>query len=266
MWIRLGAVLALPLLLAGCGDGTSGATGATGATVPDLDGTSWIATSVVEHGQPRPVVPGTEIRVDFADGHVSVSGGCNGMGGSYHLSEASELRTGALSGTLMACDQARMDQDTWLSGTVFAAPLVASVDGDTLTLQRPGLTLTMQDRSVASPDEPLVDTHWQLDGVRAGSATSSVPAGQQPTLQIAGGGAVTVDTGCNTGHGSATVNGATITFGPLATTRKACADPAARRTEAAVLAVLNGPVTWSITEQTLTLTQGDRGLVYRAAP
>jgi len=46
----------------------------------------------------------------------------------------------------------------------------------------------------------------------------------------------------------------------------ACADPAARRTEEAVLAVLDGAVTSSITEQTLTLTKGDRGLVYKAAP
>jgi len=266
MWIRLGVVLALPIVLAGCGDGSSGGSGATARTVPDLDGTSWIATSIVERGAPRPVAPGTEIRLDFADGHVSISGGCNGMGGSYHLSEASELRTGTLSGTLMACDQARMDQDTWLSGTVFAAPLVASVSGDTLSLERPGLTLTLRDRSVVSPDAPLVDTHWQLDGIRTGDATSSVPPGPPPTLQITGGGAVAVTTGCNTGRGTATVSGTTITFGPLATTRKACADPAARRTEEAVLAVLDGAVTSSITEQALTLTKGDRGLVYKAAP
>src|SRR3954447_1455593 len=179
MWIRLGVVLALPLLLASCGDGSSSG-GATGRTVPDLDGTSWVVTSVEEHGAPRALVPGTEIRVDFSDGHVSISGGCNGMGGSYHLSEASELRTGSLTGTLMACDQARMDQDTWLSGTVFASPLVASVIDDTLTLERPGLTLTLRDRGVVSPDAPLVDTHWQLDGIRTGDATSSVPPGHPP--------------------------------------------------------------------------------------
>ena len=46
----------------------------------------------------------------------------------------------------------------------------------------------------------------------------------------------------------------------------ACPDHAARATESAVLAVLDGAVEWSITEKTLTLTRGDRGLVYKAAP
>jgi heat shock protein HslJ len=264
MWIRLGAVLVLPLVLAGCGDRASGA--ASGRTVPDLDGTSWVATSIVEHGQPREIAPGTEIRVDFADGHVSISGGCNGMSSSYHLTEESELRTGALAGTLMACEQPRMDQDSWLSGTAFASPLVASVEGDTLTLERDGLEMTLQDRSVVSPDASLVDTHWQLDGIRTADAVSSVPTGVTSTLLVGAGGAVTVDAGCNTGHGSATVTDTTITFGPLATTRKACADHAAQQTENAVLAVLDGEVAWSITEQRLTLTKGDQGLVYRAAP
>jgi heat shock protein HslJ len=267
MGIRLGVVLALPLLLTACGsEGGGSGSGATGRTVPDLDGTSWIATTITENGAPRALAAGTELRVDFNEGNISVSGGCNGMGGNYSLSSEAELTAGPLAGTMMACDQPRMDQDAWLSGTVFAGPLTASVDGDTLTLSRSGLELVLTDRSVASPDAPLVDTSWQLDGLRSGDTVSSVPAGLTPVLTIGAGGAVSLNTGCNSGRGTVTVTGETITFGPVMTTKMACADDAGRQTEAAVLAVLDGDVTWSITEKTLTLTKGDQGLVYRAAP
>jgi len=268
MGIRLGVVLALPLLLvAACGDIGADAPKVAGRTVPDLDGTSWIATKVTEKGRPRPLVAGSELRVDFADGSISINAGCNEMGGGYTLSDESELSTGTLAGTEMACAQPLMDQDTWLSGTVFAAPLTASVDGDTLTLSREGLELVLADRAVASPDLLLEGTPWQLDGIRSGDSMSSVPAGAHvATLTVASDGTVSLNTGCNGGRSTATVSGSTITFGPVMTTKMACADKAGRDTEAAVLGVLDGAVEWSISEKTLTLTQGGRGLVYRAVP
>jgi heat shock protein HslJ len=266
MGIRLGVVLALPLLLVGCGEGDGTDPRTVGRTVPALDGTSWIATSVTENGQPRALVPGSELRIDFTEGDISINAGCNGMGGSYTLSEEAELRAGTLSGTMMACDQPLMDQDRWLSDTVFGAPLVASVEGDTLTLSREGLELVLTDRAVASPDVLLVGTGWQLDGIRSGNAVSGVPAGSAtPTFMLAADGTVTLHTGCNGGRSTATVSGSTITFAPVTTTKTACADKAGRQTEAAILAVLDGAVEWSISEKTLTLTKGDQGLVYRAA-
>jgi heat shock protein HslJ len=267
MGIRLGVVLAVPLLLlAGCGDGGSGDPGTTGRSVPDLDGTSWIATSVKEAGRPRALVAGSELRVAFADGSISVNAGCNGMGGSYRLSADSELSVGPLAGTEMACDQPLMDQDAWLSGTVFASPLTAAVEGDTLTLSREGLAIMLTTRSVVSPDALLEGTSWQLDGIRSGDSMSSVPAGTEiPTLVVAADGSVTLSTGCNGGRSTATVSGPTITFGPVMTTKKACADRAGRDTESAVLAVLDGAVEWSVSEKYLILTKGDRGLTYRAS-
>jgi heat shock protein HslJ len=44
----------------------------------------------------------------------------------------------------------------------------------------------------------------------------------------------------------------------------ACADDAGQQTETAVLAMLDGAVTWAIIEKNLTLTKGDSGLTYRA--
>lgn len=266
--MRVGVALALPLLLiaGGCGDGGSDS-GPVGRSVPDLDGTSWIANSVTEQGQPHALVEGTQLRVEFKDGKISVNAGCNAMGGTYTLSDEAELRTGSLSSTAMGCEQPLMDQDQWISGTVFAKPLVASVRADTLMLSRDGLEVVLTDRALIAPNALLERTSWQLKGIRSGDSISSVPTvATVPTFTLAADGTVTLQTGCNPGTAMATVSGSTITFGPVTATKKACADRAGRETEAAVLAVLDGAVEWSITEKTLTLTKGDRGLIYQAAP
>ena len=262
MGIRLGVVLTL-LVLAGCGDDGSSR---TGRPTLDLDGTSWIATRVTENGADRPLVPGTSVRVEFSHGAIDVDTGCNNLGGDYTLT-GDRLGFGQLTGTLMGCDQPRTEQEAWLRQTVLAAPLTATRAGDTLTLSRAGLEIVLTDRRIASPDAPLQGTAWQLDGISDGDAISSVPQGvRRPTLTIAQDGTVTLHTGCNSGGSTATVAGSTITLGPVVTTKMACADEAGQQTERSVLAVLDGSVTWSVREHTLTLTKGDHGLVYRVAP
>ena len=69
-------------------------------------------------------------------------------------------------------------------------------------------------------------------------------------------------TGCNTGSGSYTVEGAEITFGPLATTRIAC-EGDSQVVEQAMLTVLTGTATFEIEGDVLTLTNGTDGLVLR---
>ena len=79
-------------------------------------------------------------------------------------------------------------------------------------------------------------------------------------------GSVALDTGCNTGRGSYTVDGDTVTFGPIATTRMACVDANGQQVEQAVLTVVTGAATTAIDGPVLTLTNGADGLQLRAAP
>ena len=97
-------------------------------------------------------------------------------------------------------------------------------------------------------------------------STSVALEQSKPTLIIGDDGAVSGSTGCNRITGRAAVSGspAVIEFGPLATTKMACA-PEVNEIEQAVLRVLNGTVQTSIDADELKLSGTDgNGLVLRA--
>lgn len=163
--------------------------------------------------------------------------------------------------TEMGCEEPLMAQDQWLAAFLPGAQL--RLDGDTLTLAKDGVTLTLTDRAVAEPDRPLLGTRWVVESLVSGGAVSSVPAGVTASLTFSDGG-VDVEAGCNRGGGSTQVSDTTITFGPIRITRMACPEPA-MSVENAVLAALSGEVVYGIEADTLLL-EGNGGLVLRAMP
>ena len=182
------------------------------------------------------------------------------IGGSYEL-VGGHLATGEMAMTDMGCATALMEQDTWLSGFVSGATV--GLDGSTLTLRNGAVTMTLTDREVADPDRPLEGTRWVVDGIVSGDAVSSIPAGVAATLTITDG-QLQVETGCNRGHATVRVAGATLTVGPLALTKMACG-PNATAVERAIVTVLSGTVDVAIDADVLRLTSGREGLTLRAA-
>jgi heat shock protein HslJ len=201
--------------------------------------------------------------MSFDNGTLRASAGCNSIGGTYTIAN-SVLNGGEnFSSTMMGCDPDLMTQDAWLAGFLGAAPAL-SLDGDVLTMTAKGATLTLGP-SAATPSRPLVGTTWTLETMTEREAASSVPADvEAPTLRIDADGQAAVTTGCNTGGAAVVVNDASLTFGPMRLTKVACkGEPQA--VETAVLAVLDGDVTFAIEGAQLTLTKATQGLVYRAA-
>lgn len=228
-----------------------------GAAAAGLDGRTFLSTDITG----RTLVPGSQVRLTFGDGQVSANGGCNSMSGAYTIVNGM-LIAGQLATTEMACDPALMAQDRWLAELLGGAGVTLA--GDTLTLERAGVVLTLIDREVADPDRPLEGTRWVVDGIVAGDAVSSVPAGVTASITIADG-RVSVEAGCNSGGGTVDVADDTITVGPIALTEMACA-PAAMAVEQAVVAALTGQVAYTIEAGVLTLDAGVAGLVLRASP
>lgn len=65
--------------------------------------------------------PRSSLRLRFAGHRLAVSGGCNGMGGTYALRDG-VLTTGEMASTLMACDPPLMEADAEIA-RLFSTPL-----------------------------------------------------------------------------------------------------------------------------------------------
>lgn len=122
------AVVAGGLALAGCGGGGT-----------DLGGATYASTESRGHD----LVPASRVTLTFTDGRISANAGCNTLNGAASWEgDTLEVR-GSLASTMMACEDALMAQDTWLSEFLSSSPELA-VEGDELVLgdATTGLTLT----------------------------------------------------------------------------------------------------------------------------
>ncbi len=242
------ALLALAgLTIAACGsDNDSGADATDAPTASELSGRGFVSTDVTGYD----LVDGSEITMNFLDDAVSVNAGCNTMNGGYEITDG-EFVAEQFAMTMMACDDALMAQDTWLSEFLASSPTV-SLDGSTLSFSGDEVTITLDEIEPAG----LVGTTWIVSGTVANEAVTMGIADSEASMTIADDGTVEVSTSCNSGSGSVEITDTTLTFGPIATTMMAC-DEERTRLEASILSVLQGEVTYEITGDTLSLRSGD---------
>jgi heat shock protein HslJ len=224
-----------------------------------LQGRTFLSTSVTDGGQPRSLVAGTVIRLTFgSDGNLGASAGCNMFGATYKV-DGGVLRVEGGAMTEMGCDADRMDQDQWVFAFLTSGPTV-SLTGNDLVLRSAEVVIRLVDREIAEPDLALVGPTWTVVSIVSGDAVSSVPAGAVATLVIGADGRFALEAGCNSGGGTYTVDGASIRFTDIATTKKAC-QGAAGDLETAVLGVLRAEsLTFAIDASTLSLRAGSVGL------
>jgi heat shock protein HslJ len=105
----------------------------------DLGGRSFTSTQVRGHD----LVPGSAVTLTFEDGRISARAGCNTLnGGASWDGDTLEVEE-PMATTMMACEEALMGQDQWLSSFLTSSPAL-EVDGRTLTLgdDTTGMTLT----------------------------------------------------------------------------------------------------------------------------
>ena len=104
-------------------------------TLGGLAGT-WNLVSYGASGAQTPILPGTTITLTFAPEGVSGSGGCNQYNGGFSI-ENTLLTIGPLSTTMMACEEAVMNQETaYLSALQSANGFM--INGDQLQIAYDG--------------------------------------------------------------------------------------------------------------------------------
>lgn len=204
----------------------------------DLSNTHWTLVSI--SGQP--VHTGSSVTLLFgADGHVGGSAGCNTYGGEYTLT-GSTLTVGELVSTLMACEESIMQQESAYLAALQSAVSVEQVNGQLVVAYGEGQQL------VFAPALTLENTGWTLVSING----EPVVSGTAITLGLDGKGGVAGSAGCNSYSGSYTIDGETLTFGPLVTTRMACPE-AIMQQETAYLSALEGGAAYTIANGRLTL-------------
>jgi len=264
----LAALVLVTATLSGCGHETvAQSVGEPGRPAPTGE---WLSTSVTAGGKPKTLVSGTRISLAFADGQIRADGGCNTMSGPVRF-DGGVLIVDQLAQTDMGCLDGRNEQDQFVAGLLAARP-VYSYDGSRLELRTADTDVVFGPKAQVRPAAPLEGTRWAVTHLTQGppptasadpnSAVSARPAPSDAYLQFAEG-KLTGSDGCNSLFGDVTITGSQITFGPIATTKKAC--PGISGTDK-LRAVLTGAVGWHIDDNVLTLTNADGSGLQLQAP
>ena len=259
------SVLAL-LTLAACGTESGSGSGSgsgngdgSGTVRTDLPVTDvrWSVESLTVGGKRSTAPAGAHVEID-PKGRATGNLGCNHYTADARI-DGDTVTLGPGTTTEMACEKDVQDFENALSRAL-SGPLDAAVVNKTLTLTTAdGDTITL----TSQPPAPLTGTTWTVTTLTEGETATSLPADTRdkaPRLTFGKDGTVEGNLGCNSFHGKATVAGSSISFGPLASTRKMCAQ-AEMDVERSMLAVLRGKTAYAIDHHALSLTaENGKGL------
>jgi heat shock protein HslJ/tRNA A37 threonylcarbamoyladenosine synthetase subunit TsaC/SUA5/YrdC len=247
-------------------------------------GKSYLSTAVVEDGEPKDLLPGTRIHLEFARVPSKNEGsprvwdiigahiGGNDLGAGAAAGELltdGRLSIDGLGGTQVGYQPPLRDQEEWLKTFLTSKPSWR-LNGDELSLSSGSTTITLLDRKVAEPDFPLDGIGWGVvttitnadfheAGRPAAPAWSTGPAWIRfDGVRVSGW------TGCNEFSGTVSRNNTELNFTDITITDRACT-PEATRLQAAILAVLGPKVSYTIDyNRLILLARSGRGLDLRA--
>jgi heat shock protein HslJ len=252
-------VMMLALPLAACASSNdSGSGGAASAPAPSLADTAWDLAQYAPAGKSEltPVPDGVKATAEFTTDQISGSSGCNRFSGGY-TADGNTIDIGPLASTAMACvGQAMAVEADYLARLDEAATF--SIGDGTMTLSDKAGQVVLS-YTVAVP-VTLTGTNWSATGINTGTgAVSSLVAGTTVTAVFGDDGTLSGKAGCNTYNGTYEVSGTSMTIGPLATTRMACA-PDVSKQEANYLEALGRVTTYSIRGDQLELRDDEGAL------
>jgi heat shock protein HslJ len=257
---RLGAgVLALSLVLvaAACGDDDSDAGPGSSATPRRLERDQWVLSDATDLGAPT---EGVTVTADFARGRVRGTSGCNTYDAPFSVDgDSMEIGSDIVS-TKRACDA---DATAVESAYLARLPRVRSyrISGTTLTLKgSDGDPLLVFG---GSSGQNAIEGRWDVTSFFTGDAIESVAPGSALTV-IFEAGALSGDSGCNSYRAGYEISGDEITITPIASTLRACAEPAHQTQEQQYLSALQNAVSFRATPDELTLFRDDGGIAVTA--
>ena len=187
---------------------------------PALSGTAWVLSALP--GRTLVSAPRTPT-LRFDDSTASGSDGCNGYGAPYTFADGAFTFGERMMSTMIACEDAVMEQARALADAVLGARSYRVTGGNLELLAANGDV-----RATFTPQPALLaGTSWRVTGYNTGTqAVRSVVEGTTPTMVFGTDGRVTGSTGCNNWFGPFTHDGDRLTIGPAAATKRFCQQPA----------------------------------------
>jgi heat shock protein HslJ len=246
--------------LVGCCRVPASPAGAIGGQSAVLEQTTWQLLTLPGQPPARLAALPRALTIRLESGRVSGFSGCNMFSGQYTL-EKNRITFGALAGTMMACaDTGRNELERAFKAALTDA-VTYVIEGNRLTLTtRLGAMLTFE----REPRVALEGAMWTVTGYNNGrQAVVSPIANSQLTITFQSG-TVSGQAGCNTFTAPYTADASNLSFGPAATTRRACADNLMTQ-ERAFLAAIESTSRWVIEGGLLHLHRADGGRVLTAS-
>ena len=226
----------------------------------NLAGTSW---TVIGYNNGKQavvsVIIGTEITANFsADGKLSGNASCNTYNASYETN-GQNIKIGPAATTMMACDQAVMDQEAqYLTALTTAATY--RIDGMRMEMRTAEGALVASFEKAATGGAALSGSAWIVISYNNGKGgVVSTLIGTDLTANFGTDGVLSGNSGCNTYSASYKTDGDKITIGPAMTTRMAC-EQAVMDQEQQYLAALSTAATYRIDGAKLELRTADGAL------
>lgn len=216
-----------------------------------LAGTSWILAQV--NGQPA--LADVNVTLEFADGRLGGSDGCNSFGGGYQVEDGQLKVDPNMVSTLMACADEIMQQASAFSAVLLQSPAFQVEAGQLTLLGGDGAALAV----FAAQSQELAGTSWIVTGINDGKqAVVSPLLDTELTAAFGADGQVSGSAGCNRYFASFSVEGQTIKIGAPGATRMFCGEPAGlMEQESQFLKALESAATYRISGGTLTLFTAD---------
>ena len=244
-------LLVLGATLVACSDdGGKGSSTSSGQAA--ITGVPWVLdTAALVRG-----AGDVTVTAQFTDTQVSGESGCNRYFASYTAKPATgSMELGPVGGTRIACTGKANDVEQAYLSALDNVQQYRATSSALRLLDAGGKVLL---RFEATNAQDAIKGDWVVTSFYTGDALQSPVVGSTLTAKFDGK-QVSGESGCNSFSGGYTVDGETIAIGPLASTLRACADPAVDEQEAKYLQALALAKTFTVTGSRLDLFREDGG-------
>ncbi|QBG47917.1 META domain-containing protein [Verrucomicrobia bacterium S94] len=191
--------------------------------VPQIEGIAWELSGISDsEGNLIPPVQNAQVWFKLSEGRITGNAGANRFFGEYVLSGRTIRFSLTGSGMMMGTPEL-MAQEMRLLKVLGETVDYRIIDGE-LRLRNADQDVMVTMKRRVEP--PLFSTVWKVTGVNNGKGgMTGLLTGSEITLEFTQDGAVSGSAGCNVFNGSYVLNGETIRFSSLATTRRMCFQP-----------------------------------------